>query len=142
MQYVRENLCLVSVCLSLCGCAASENRSGLSTPTFFDRMSRQTAGIDVAESKATIWDHLPWAGVKNRGNKRTVALVPATSVSTCPPRALNDCGEKPVKAEQTSRQTVQHVAWEPRADQADRATISDRQDHIPVSRLPTSTVWR
>ena len=142
MQYFRENLCLVSVCLSLCGCAASENRSGLSSPTFFDRVSRQTAGIDVAESKVRIWDHLPWAGVKNRGSKKVVALVPATSDSTCPPRALNNRGEKPMKTEQISRQAVQHVAWQTRADHADSATISDRQDQIPVSRLPTSTVWR
>jgi len=140
MKYVGENLCLILLCLAMCGCAATENRRALFTPASFNRMRRQTADINKVESKITIWDHMPWAASKNSERKKSASLVSQVRVSTDSPRS--DCGDQNETTKHAAGQAVQHVNWEPRIDQADRAIISDRQTHIPESRLPTSSVWR
>ena len=140
MKYVGKNLCLVLLCFAMCGCNATENRRALSTPASFNRMRRQTADINVVESKTTIWDHMPWAASKDSERKKSASFVSQVQVSTDSPRS--DCGDQNETTEHAAGQAVQHVNWEPRIDQADRAIISDRQNHILESRLPTNSVWR
>ena len=140
MKYVGKNICLVLLCLAMCGCAATENQRALSNPASLNRMRRQTAHINVVESKKTIWDHMPWAALKKSERKKFASFVSQVQFSTDSPRS--DCDDQNETTEHAAGQAVQHVNWETRIDQADRAIISDRQSHIPESRLPTSSVWR
>ena len=141
MKYVVENLCLFLLCSSMCGCAAIENRSALpSTLASLNCMFWQTSDINVAESKTTIWDHMPWATSKNCEGKKTASFISRAQVSNDSSR--KDRGDEKKATEHTTGQAVQHVNWEPRIDQADRAFISESENHTIVSRLPTNSVWR
>ncbi|MEC7500765.1 MAG: hypothetical protein VX970_03460 [Planctomycetota bacterium] len=143
MKYVGDNLWLVLVCLVMCGCAATENRSALSTPASFNRMRWQAVDTNVVKSKTTIWDYLPWAAAKKTEEKKAASYLSQVQVSTDSPRS--DRGAQNEITENAKGHAVQYVNWETRThqpDQAESAVISDRQNHIPLSRLPTNTLWR
>ena len=143
MKYVVDYLCLVLVCLVMCGCATTENRSALSTHVSFNCMRRETVDTNGVKSKTTIWDYLLWEKAKKSEGKQPASVISGVQVSSNSPD--NERSDAIKTTEHAAGHAVQYVNWETRAhepDQAESAVISDRQNHISLSRLPTNTVWR
>ena len=141
MQYFSNSRCLIFICMSLCGCATTGDRSAFSNSAHAIHLSRQIKNVDKTKSKVNFWDHAPWLRQKNQVRKKA-STVPAgelCSRTICP---NSQSGVKDMPAIANRRQTVQPVAWETQALHFDGPTITDRPDSIPVSRLPATSAWR
>ena len=142
MQYFRDLRCLIFICMSLCGCATTEDRSAFSNSVHAIHLSRQIKNAYKTKTKINFWDHTPWVRQRNQLRKKA-SIAPAGEVCSRTIRPNAQSGVADMPAIDKRRQTVQPVAWETHALDGGGITLLDRPDAIPESRrLPTTSVWR